>query len=115
MSKVTKTQQRIEADQLTSNPNRKAKTMTDREPYYQALEAVCKETLATVGDGQPRYIANSYGSHKFTLIDHADPDQIPADVQVMAVATRQGILGIGGARQWLRADGTVNREYFLQS
>mgnify|MGYP003627881550 FL=1 len=89
--------------------------MTKHETYYQALELFCKESLATVGDGQPRYIANSYGSHDFTLLDHADPDHIPADIQVMAVATRQGILGIGGARQWLRADGTVNREYFVQS
>ena len=89
--------------------------MTNRELYYQALEAFCKQSMATVADGPARYIANSYGSHAFTLLDHADPDRVTADGQILAVATRQGILGIGGARQWLRADGTVNREYFLQS
>ena len=90
------------------------------EKHWLALEHACKDGLATVGDGPPRYLSCTSGWYStetvavFELLDHADPDAVGDDVDLFAVVTSQGILPMGRARNYLSESGDVRREYFEQ-
>lgn len=92
------------------------------ERHLVALENAIKEarTLAKKSPGRygGRYVAclrNWFDSSQvveFTVLDHDDPERLTDDDDVFVHVQPDIAGGMGRCRYYIKADGTVDREYF---
>lgn len=90
--------------------------MTDWSKLTQACQQAMKLAAEKPGRYGGRYVGRldakkvngKWIDGDFIVLDDDDPDAVPKHVDVLAQVTPTKVYAIGGARNYLREDGTVS-------